>query len=171
MYVPWQPLDVIKQGRIRWNRRKMLQARTGLFFNQAYWVVEPAHAPFVTGFGVLVSKVNYKYSGMTPGLWTIYNNMTHDLSRILAKYDIKENSFWKAVASNPFWRGYWGYRVANDIFNKVVGRYNRVIVSASTRLSESDLSHTERRNINGMIRRSNSMICFYDFRKDILYKP
>ncbi|MCD4698248.1 MAG: hypothetical protein K8S16_18640 [Bacteroidales bacterium] len=133
--------------------------------------MEPAHAPFVTGFGVLVSKVHNKYSGMTPGLWTIYNNLTHDLSRILAKYNIKESSMWKAMASNPYWRGYWGYRVANDLFNKVIGRSNRAIVSASARLAESNLSPAERRKINEMIRRSNNMICIYDFKRDFLYKP
>ena len=113
MYVPWQPLDVVKQGRIRWNRGRTFRARTGLFINQTYWVVEPAHAPYVTGFGVLVSKVHHKYSGLTPGLLTIYSGFTHDLSRVLAKYDIKEDSvLWKAIAKNPFWRGYWGYRVS-----------------------------------------------------------
>lgn len=171
MYVPWQPLDVVKQGRIRWNRGRTFRARYGFHINETYWVREPAHAPFITGYGVLVSKVHYKYSGLTPGLRTIYGDLIHDLIRILAKYNIKEDSRWKAVASTPWVRGIIGYRVANDLFNKVIGRHNRAITSASARLAESNLSTAERRKINEMIRRSNNMICIYDFKRDFLYKP
>lgn len=171
MYVPWQPLDIVKQGRIRWNRGKAWRARYGFFINQTRWVVEPAHAPYITGFGVLVSKVHYKYTGLTPGLRTIYGGLTHDLIRILAKYNIKEDSYGKAIASNPWMRGIIGYTVANDLFNKVIGRSNRAITSASARLAESNLSSAERRKINEMIRRSNNMICIYDFKRDFLYKP
>lgn len=171
MYVPWQPIDVVKQGRIRWNRRKTWTARTSFFTDQTKWVVEPAQAPFITGFGVLVSKVHYKYSGVTPELRTIYGGLTHDLIRILGKYKIKEDPLWKNFAKYPYWRGYWSYRVANDLFNKVIGRSNGAITAASTRLAESNLSPAERRKINNMISSKNNMICIYDFRRDFLYKP
>ncbi len=171
MYVPWQPIDIIKQGRIRWNRGRSRRARYGIFFNQTHWVVEPAHAPYVTGYGVLVSKVHYKYSGVTPGLQTIYGGLTHDLIRILAKYNIKDDAYGRAIAGNHWLRGVIGYKIANDLFNKVIGRSNRAIVSASARLAESNLSPAERSRINKQIRSSNGMICIYDFRKDYLYKP
>lgn len=171
MYVPWQPIDVIKQGRIRWARGRSWRARTGMFINQTHWVVEPAHAPFVTGYGVLVSKVHYNYSGVTPALKTIYGGLTHDLIRILAKHNIKENAYGRAIAKNPWLRGIIGYKIASELFNKVIGRSNRAIVSASARLAESNLSPAERSKINREISRSNGMICIYDFRKDYLYKP
>ena len=171
MYVPWQPIDVIKQGRIRWNRGKSWRARYALHNNHYYRVSEPQAAPFITGFGILVSKIHYKYTGVTPGLRTIYGGLIHDLIRILGKYNIREDSTWKAIAGSPWMRGYWSYVIANDLFNKVIGRHNGAIVAASTRLSESNLSSAERSRINKMIGSRNNMICIYDFKRDFLYKP
>lgn len=171
MFVPWKPLDAVKQGRSRWKRGQSWRRKAGLFTNQTYWVVEPAQAPFITGYGVLIAKVYHKYSGVTPGLKSIYGGFTHDLIRILAKYNIKDDKTGKLIANNSFIRGYYAYRISSDLFNKVIGRSNRAIVSASARLAESNLSYTERKRINNMIRRSNSMLCLYDFKRDYLYKP
>lgn len=171
MYIPWQPIDVVRQGRIRWNRRKSFHARFAFFTNQTYWVAEPDFAPFVTGYGVLVSKVNYKYTGVTRGLRTIYDGLVPELNGLIRKYNIKEDASWDHIAHDPFWSGYWGYRIANDLFNRVIGRSNRAIVAASARLAESNLSFEDRIKINEMIRRSNSMICMYDFKMDFLCKP
>lgn len=171
MYVPWQPIDVEKQGRIRWNRGRSWRAKYGIHNNHYYWVSEPQAAPFITGFGILVSKVHYKYLGVTPGLRTIYGGLIHDLIRILGKYNIKEDSKWKAIANSPFARGYWSYVIANDLFNKVIGRANRSITADTIRLAESNLSSADRRRINKKIGDRNNMICIYDFRRDFLYKP
>ena len=171
MYVPWKPLDIVKQGRERWNRRKSWRARYGLHNNPVYWVVDPKFAPFVTGYGVLVSKVYHKYSGVTPGLQRIYDGFTHDLIRVLAANNIAENDYGKALAANAWLRGSIGYKVAGDLFNKVIGRSNRAIVSASARLAESNLSNAERKKIENMIANSNNMICIYDFDRDYLFKP
>ena len=171
MYVPWQPIDVIQQGRIRWNRGRSWRARYGIHNNHYYWVSEPQAAPFITGFGILVSKIHYKYTGVTSGLRTIYGGLIHDLIRILGKYNIKEDSKWKAIASSPCARGYWSYTIANDLFNKVIGRANRSITADTIRLAESNLSSADRRRINMKIGSRNNMICIYDFRRDFLYKP
>lgn len=171
MYIPWKPLDIVKQGRERWNRRKSIRAQYALHNNPIYWVVEPKFAPFITGYGVLVAKKYHRYSGVTPGLQQIYNGFIHDLIRILAKNNIAENDYAKALATNEYLRGYIGYKVAGDLFNKVIGRSNRAIVSASTRLAESNLSATERKKIENMIASSNNKICMYDFDRDYLFKP
>ncbi len=171
MYVPWQPIDVIKQGRMRWNQGRSFRARYALHNDPITYVAEPEAAPFITGFGILVSKVHYKYTGVTPGLRTIYGGLIHDLIRILGKYNIKEDSTWKAVASSPWLRGYWSYVIANDLFNKVIGRANRSITADTIRLSESNLSSADRRRINKKIGNRNNMICIYDFKRDFLYKP
>jgi hypothetical protein len=172
MYVPWEPIDVIRMGRIKWQRGNTTRARYGLFINQYYWKVEPAFAPFITGYGVLVSKVYYNYSGVTPELKAIYNGLIYSLSRILSRHNIEKNAFWEKIhLSNPFLRSYWSYRVATDLYNDVIGRSNRAITAASARLSESNLSAAERFRIERMISRSNSMICMYDFKRDYLYKP
>lgn len=169
-YVPWQPLDAVKQGRDRWNRLKSLQRKTGFFTNQTYWVAEPAMAPFVTGYGVLVAKVCHKYTGITPDLWRVYNGIVHQLARILAPHNF-DGPAGKLYAQNSMLRGPIAYKIAGDLFNRVVGSSNRAIMANSARLAESNLSSAERAKILASIRNSNRLICMYDFQRDYLRMP
>jgi hypothetical protein len=172
MFIPWQPIDVIREGRERRKRLRHWQKRYGLFIDHTYWVVEPAQAPFITGYGVLVSKIYHKHKGITPDLQGVYGDIIHDLARVLAKYNISDkNEKWKRLAKSSIFRRIIAYKVSSDLFNKVVFRSNRAIYGDSVRLSESNLSAAERSRIKMKIRKSNNKICIYDFKKDYLYKP
>ena len=172
MYVPWKPEDVVRHGRDIWNRRKSWAARYGMHFNPYYYSVEPKFAPCLTAYGMLVAQFYHKTSKLPADLQYIYNNFTHDLIRILAlKNIVKGNEFCKNLEGNAMLRGGVGYEIGGDLFNKVVGRSNRAIVSASARLAESNLSASERSRIEAQIRSSNKMICVYDFGRNRLYKP
>lgn len=172
MYVPWKPKDVARHGRIVWNRRKSLQRKTGFFFNQAYHVLEPQFAPVFTGYGMLIAEFYHKTSPLPADLQYIYNNFTHDLIRILAQKNIVQHTeFCKQLEKNARLRGGVGYLIGGDVFNKVIGRSNRAIVAASSRLAEDNLSPSERARLEQQIRNSNKMIVMYDFGRKRLYKP
>ena len=172
MYVPWKPEDVVAHGRIIWNRKHSFWARSGFHFNLAYYVLEPKFAPLFTAYGMLVSKFYHEKNSLPPDLQYIYNNFTHDLIRILAlKNIVQGNTFCRNLESNVRLRGGIGYQIGGDLFNKVIGRSNRAIVSASARLAEGNLSGAERIRIESQIRQSNRMICIYDFSRNRLYKP
>ena len=162
MYIPWQYLDVVKQGRERWNRRKTITARYGLHMDPFKWSVEPRFAPMITAYGVLIARVYHKYT-VTYDCHQIFKGFTYNLLRILAKRNISNNDYSRSIAQHSWLRGSVGYAVASDLFNSVVGRSNSTIVAASTRLAESNLSLAQRKAIEDQIRKSNRMICFYDF--------
>ena len=172
MYVPWKAEDVVRHGRIIWNRRKTWTAKLGLHMNPYYYSVEPKFAPVFTAYGMLISQFYHQNPKLPADLQYIYNNFTHDLIRILAlKNIVKGNEFCNNLEANAMLRGGVGYEIGGDLFNKVIGRSNRAIVSASARLAESNLSSYERSKIEAKIRSSNKMICVYDFGRNRLYKP
>jgi len=170
-FVPWKSKDVVNYGRAIWNRRKHWQRRYGIFTSHSKWVVEPAMAPLITAYGVLVSKVWHKEK-VGADLMSIYGGFTHDLANLLAKEKWNEtNRFGKKIASVSWVAGTIGYRFAHDLWNKANARSIRAIVSAATRLAESNLSSSERSRIESMIRQSSNMVCIYDFSSNRLYKP
>lgn len=172
MYVPWKAEDVVRCGRTVWNRQKTWVAKLGFHMNPYYYSVEPKFAPCFTAYGMLVSQFYYQNPKLPADLQYIYNNFTHDLIRILAlKNIVKGNGYCNALETNVWLRGWIGYIIGGDLFNKVIGRSNRSIVSASARLAESNLSSYERIRIENQIRSSNRMICVYDFGRNRLYNP
>lgn len=122
----------------------------------------------ITAYGVLVARVYHKYNA-TYDCHQIFKGFTYNLLRVLAKRNIGNNEYSRNIAQVPWMRGFVGYAVASDLFNSVIGRSNSAIVAASTRLAESNLSLAQRKAIQDQIRKSNGMVCFYDFDRDYLY--
>jgi hypothetical protein len=158
---PWTENEIIKAGKKIYKRQFTWRAKFGIHFDPSYHIYEPRMMMYYVGLGVHITRNWNSFWGSGP-ISGIHRRIYRELCNQLRKK--------KTPLPLIFRKKKTPLLIVRRVWERVFSRKNKSILAQSVRLTESNLSKTQRSKIFSRIADSSKGIYIYDFENNKLYE-